>query len=114
MAIGRGFQKRHIKILILELSQNKILNSKKKFKKDLDNPETIINESNDELLEDQSQQDNVNEENTKILENDIEVDQDIAQEEPKEIQGLDPDQAQIECKIREQQDIQRKQDNYNI
>ena len=39
---------------------------------------------------------------------------DIAQEEPEDIQGLDPEQCQIERRIREQQDEQRNRDNDNI
>ena len=42
------------------------------------------------------------------------VDHDIAQEEPKRMQGFNPEQAQIERKITEQQYIQRGRDNGGI
>lgn len=63
-------------ISIVSLSEFDIL--QKKFEKDFDNSETLINKNNDELLDEQSQQDYIVKENTEILENDIEVDQDIA------------------------------------
>ena len=43
-----------------------------------------------------------------------EDDFDIVQEEPEDIQGLDPEQWQIERRVREQQDDQRARDNNNI
>ena len=42
------------------------------------------------------------------------VDNEIDQDEPEEIQGFNPEGDQIECKIREQQDIQREEDNDDI
>ena len=42
------------------------------------------------------------------------VDHYNAQEGPKEIQGFNPEQAQIEGEIREQQDIKREEDNDDI
>jgi hypothetical protein len=63
-------------VSIVSLSEFDIL--QKRFEKDFDTPVTLINKNNDELLDDQSQQDNVNKEDTENLENEIEVDQDIA------------------------------------
>ena len=63
-------------VSIVSLSEFDIL--QKRFEKDFDTPATLINQNNDELLDDQSQQDNVNKEDTENLENEIEVDQDIA------------------------------------
>ena len=63
-------------VSIVSLSEFDIL--QKRFEKDFDTPATLINKNNDELLDDQSQQDNVNKEDTENLENEIEVDQDIA------------------------------------
>ena len=39
---------------------------------------------------------------------------DIAKEEPEDIQGMDPEQCQIERRIREQEDKQRTWDNDDI
>ena len=63
-------------VSIVSLSEFDIL--QKRFEKDFDTPVTLINKNNDELLDNQSQQDNVNKEDTENLENEIEVDQDIA------------------------------------
>ena len=63
-------------VSIVSFSEFDIL--QKRFEKDFDTPATLINKNNDELLDDQSQQDNVNKEDTENLENEIEVDQDIA------------------------------------
>ena len=63
-------------VSIVSLSEFDIL--QKRFEKDFDTPVTLINKNNDELLDHQSQQDNVNKEDTENLENEIEVDQDIA------------------------------------
>ena len=62
-------------VSIVSLSEFDIL--QKKFEKDNENLDTSINKNNDELLGDQAQQDNVNSEQTKAIEKDIENDQDI-------------------------------------
>jgi hypothetical protein len=74
-------------VSIVSLSEFDIL--QKRFEKDFDTPATLINKNNDELLDDQSQQDNVNKEDTENLENEIEVDQDIAATSTPSIDSLE-------------------------
>jgi len=72
-------------VSIVSLSEFDIL--QKKFQKDFDNPETLINENNDDLLDDQSEQDNVNKEDTEVLEKDIEVNQEFAKSSTPSIES---------------------------